>query len=292
MCPATMGAEHDGDNTSAFQEKLPFDASSEEPSNFFASSHDPLWHSIAFGTVSGTSAVVIGHPLDSIKVRLQTNQTQHLFRNLFRGIIPPLVAVVPAWSAVFFAYGATLKLLGRHDLPAVAVAGTVAGSAYSLIVCPLELVKVHAQRHQVSSLAALRNVHRSLGWRGLYRGLSACMLRDTSASITYYMVAEALNRHEGFKERFGSAAPLAAGAITGVSHCAIEFPFDTVKTRFQTLHHGPGTTYRQIIHGITQSAMDRGRLSLALVPVLFRAVIAHSASFYAVQVLKEAIGSD
>lgn len=42
--------------------------SSDEQSNFFASSQDPLWHSVAFGTVSGVSAVVIGHPLDSIKV--------------------------------------------------------------------------------------------------------------------------------------------------------------------------------------------------------------------------------
>ena len=69
---------------------------------------------------------------------------------------------------------------------------------------------------------------------GAYRGMSACLLRDTSQSVCYYLVADALHRTPKMQQTFGSSAPLFAGAITGVAHCLVEFPFDTIKTRYQT----------------------------------------------------------
>ena len=72
------------------------------------------------------------------------------------------MGVVPSWVGVFLAYGTTLKLIGRDDAPAIACAGLVAGSAYSAIQCPLELVKVNAQRCE-SSLSVCFSLHPSLG---------------------------------------------------------------------------------------------------------------------------------
>lgn len=70
---------------------------------------------------------------------------------------------LPSWGGVFLAYGGTLKMLGRDDMSAVAVAGAVAGAAYTAVVCPLELIKVNAQRRQVPTRVAASQVWRERG---------------------------------------------------------------------------------------------------------------------------------
>ena len=58
------------------------------------------------------------------------------------------------------------------------------------------------------------------------------------------------------------------------------------QTRYQTFHHGEGTSYGQVIRGVVASRVDRLRIAQALGPMLTRAVVAHAASFYAVQLFK------
>jgi len=72
--------------------------------------------------------------------------------------------------------------------------------------------------------------------------------------------------------------------MTGVAHVTAEFPFDTIKSRYQTnpLH----VSYRTILRELQQPSVLRDA-SRALIPALTRAVIAHSASFFALQKFKE-----
>ncbi|CAD7961245.1 unnamed protein product [Amoebophrya sp. A120] len=68
----------------------------------------------------------------------------------------------------------------------------------------------------------------------LYRGFLACLARDFSQGVAYYSLAEYLNRTlEGPLGSF--YAPLVSGALTGVGHCTVEYPFDVVKTQRQAL---------------------------------------------------------
>jgi solute carrier family 25 carnitine/acylcarnitine transporter 20/29 len=273
--------------------------------SFFAKDTDPLWHSVAMGTFSGVTCVVVGHPLDTIKVRMQTGATGPIFRGLFRGIVPPLLAVTPSWIGVFLAYGAALKVVGSNDLSSVALAGGISGLAYSVVMCPFELVKVNAQKSQVSTLEALRKVWRAAaegssgstsaaaaaggpprilnGLKGMYRGMGSCVGRDVAQSAVYYYCAESLNRSPWMNQTFGDATPLAAGACTGLAHSIAEFPFDTVKNRFQTdlsLRRYSEVFAELRAPGVLSS------VARALVPALTRAVLAHSVSFVAVQQLK------
>lgn len=277
------------------------ETSSEGPS-FFASDTDPLWHSAAMGTFSGLTCVIVGHPLDTIKVRIQTGSTGPMFRGLFKGIVPPLLAVTPSWVGVFLAYGAALKLVGSNDLNCVAIAGGMSGLAYSVVMCPFELVKVNAQKSRLSTRQAFLEVWRSAsskvtpqssesalsmyyfrGIRGMYRGMGSCTMRDVAQSAVYYYSAESLNRSEWMNSMFGTATPLVAGAITGVAHVSAEFPFDTVKSRFQT--DLSLQKYSEVIAELAAPGVLR-KVSRALVPALTRAVFAHSCSFLAVQQLK------
>ena len=250
---------------------------------FFARDTDPLWHSLLMGTCSGVTCVVVGHPLDTVKVRLQTSAKGPLFRNLFRGIVPPVLAVTPSWIGVFLMYGGALKMIGSNDLSSVALAGGISGTAYSIVMCPFEMIKVNSQRSQVSALVASRKLYASVGFRGLYRGFGACLARDISQSAVYYVCAEYLNRSSDMQKAFGSATPLVAGGITGVAHELMAFSFDTVKSRFQTSLHMK--SYRECIHGLMRPG-ELKRAGTALLPVVVRAVIAHSCSFFAVQKLK------
>jgi hypothetical protein len=189
------------------------------------------------------------------------------------------MAVTPAWGAVFVAYGGTLKLLGRDDLRAVAMAGATCGLAYTIVVCPFELVKVNAQKAQLSTTQAFRQLYSQLGVRGMYRGFRACALRDCTQSTAYYTCAESLNSSRMLRDQFGESAPIVAGAITGVVHCTIEFPSDVVKARMQT---NLNLTYKQCLLELCDRT-ELKRVSVALVPTLVRAIFVHSAAFFAVR---------
>merc|ERR1712039_267665 len=148
----------------------------------------------------------------------------------------PLAAVVPSWVVSFYFYGVALRAIGSDSLPACALAGGIAGGAISFITCPVEFAKINAQVQKNMSTRSITKelVQRCGGPQILYRGFTSCFLRDFGQNIAYYFCAEALNRKLAgpLGEDF---APFVSGALTGVLHCTVEFPFDSVKTRKQTV---------------------------------------------------------
>ena len=253
--------------------------------SFFVSSEDPLYKSVVFGAVSGTSVVLVGHPLDSIKVRLQTASTKNMFRNLYKGVGPPLMAVIPSWVAVFMAYGSALKFLGDDSMVNVALAGGFSGLFYTMAVCPFEFVKVNAQRSQVNTMTAFKHLQKEVGISGLYRGVGVCLGRDVFQSMAYYICAESLNRSAFMKRYFtDESRPFFSGAFTGLCHCMVEYPFDTIKTRMQTELHLK--SYRQCITEFLKDKKQVRSAQKAIFPMLTRAVLAHGASFFVIKNFK------
>ena len=257
-----------------------------DETTFFAGADDPLWKSLVFGAVSGTSVVLVGHPLDSIKVRLQTGATRNIFQNLYKGITPPLMAVVPSWVAVFLAYGSALKYLGDDRMTSVALAGGFSGLFYTLAVCPFEFVKVNAQHAQVSTSVAFQRLKSTVGVRGLYRGVSVCLGRDVSQSMAYYICAESLNRSSFMRKTFSDQwRPFFSGAMTGVCHCMVEYPFDTIKTRMQT--NLQLKSYSECLKDFLRDKQQIQTAKKAIFPMLTRAVLAHGFSFFVIKSFKD-----
>lgn len=119
------------------------------------------------GTVGGAAQLVVGHPFDTIKVKLQSQPTpppgkpplyagavdavrQTLAaegpRGLYKGMGAPL-ATVAAFNAVLFTVRGQMEAVLRSD-PGVplsvaqqVVAGAGAGFAVSFLACPTELIK-------------------------------------------------------------------------------------------------------------------------------------------------------
>ena len=144
---------------------------------------------------------------------------------LFKGVASPMMTAGVMNAVLFAAYETALSQLlpnactnsGAHDGPqarqrqdhqqappllACCAAGGAAGIASAFITAPTELVKCRAQVdvHSAGRLADERAIATSLlrsggfGGKGVFRGLSATILRDSVSFCCYFGVYEAVVR--------------------------------------------------------------------------------------------------
>ncbi|KAK7884364.1 hypothetical protein WMY93_027487 [Mugilogobius chulae] len=128
----------------------------------------PLLEFVA-GSLSGALGIVVGHPIDTVKVRLQAltqyNGIVHCVvqtycregvRGFFRGMAFPALTNGLVNSLVFGAYGNALDVLSQSrreergvspSVPALHVyaAGAFSGLVQVLVAAPIDLIKVRLQ---------------------------------------------------------------------------------------------------------------------------------------------------
>lgn len=121
------------------------------------------------GGFGGVSAVLVGHPFDLTKTRLQTAPDGTYkgaldvarktiaadgVKGLYRGMGPPLIGVTPMFAISFWSYDLGKKLVyaatpSRTDkdlsLPELMFAGAFSAGPTSLVAGPAERVKVLLQ---------------------------------------------------------------------------------------------------------------------------------------------------
>ncbi|KFQ27299.1 Solute carrier family 25 member 48, partial [Merops nubicus] len=144
----------------------------------------------------GAASVVVGHPLDTIKTRLQAGQgygntltcVLTVYRNesvagFFKGMSFPLASVAVYSSVVFGVFSNTQRLLSqlRHGDPArapaladVALASMVAGFISVGIGTPVDLVKIRLQMQTQPSVKANIKVKATVPGSPVYRGPIHC----------------------------------------------------------------------------------------------------------------------
>ncbi|RQM29049.1 hypothetical protein B5M09_007057, partial [Aphanomyces astaci] len=169
------------------------------------------------GTIGGVAGIVAGHPLDTIKVMLQTEKsTSHLgivgtcrnlaasegFRGFYKGMLSPILSNAPINAVVFAVYGQTSRLWqdGNSDAKLTPgqqfLAGAAAGLCQVTFAAPAELIKITMQVHNYpsnySSLTCLRDVFKAEGLRGIYRGTGLQIMRDVPAFGSYFYSYEVL----------------------------------------------------------------------------------------------------
>ncbi len=92
---------------------------------------------------------------------------------------------------------------------------------------------------------------RNLGLMGLYKGASACLLRDVPFSAIYFPTYNHLKRDlfgEGPKKKLGVVQLLTAGAIAGMPAAYLTTPCDVIKTRLQVEARKGETKYTSLRH--------------------------------------------
>eukprot|EP00300_Choanocystis_sp_HF-7_P007823 c15535_g1_i2.p1 GENE.c15535_g1_i2~~c15535_g1_i2.p1 ORF type:complete len:786 (+),score=193.13 c15535_g1_i2:55-2358(+) len=219
------------------------------------------------GSVAGAAGACAVYPIDFVKTRLQNqpydakgkgtmyNGIIDCFRKsirhegvlgLYRGLPAQLVGVAPE-KAIKLATNDLLRDLFSNkstkkvDLPLEILAGGCAGGMQVFFSNPYELIKI---RLQVQGAEAVNNpgfqrkggiqLVREIGLAGLYKGASACWLRDIPFSAIYFPIyAHAKTALQGQKESLSKSDLFLAGAIAGAPAAYLVTPADVVKTRLQ-----------------------------------------------------------
>ncbi|PFH52240.1 hypothetical protein AMATHDRAFT_140308 [Amanita thiersii Skay4041] len=132
---------------------------------------------------------------------------------------------------------------GRIKLGWELAAGGAAGGCQVVFTNPLEIVKIRLQVQgeaaKLEGIVPKGAVHiiRQLGVMGLYKGATACLLRDIPFSAIYFPAYSHLKKdifHEGYNgKQLSFLETLAAAGIAGMPAAYLTTPADVVKTRLQ-----------------------------------------------------------
>lgn len=198
------------------------------------------------GCIGGCAGILAGHPLDTLKVHVQSGRGSALecartllkggtLSSVYRGVRAPLGGVAGVNAVVFGAYANTRRALPAPDALAThAQAGAAAGLLQSFICSPVELVKTRQQLAAPGAAmprgawAGARHVLRTGGVRALYRGLGVTIARDSPAFAIYFSSYEAMTRSDQ-----SMSTVFVAGGVAGTLSWVLLYPIDVVKSRLQ-----------------------------------------------------------
>ncbi|KAI5952470.1 ORT1 [Candida jiufengensis] len=216
---------------------------------------------VTYGAISGMIGKLVEFPLDTIKVRLQSNNSQPIstfqmiektFKNegvlgFYKGLKAPLFGACLETSILFTSYNFAMNFLKSESLSNQCISGGFAGFMASFILTPIELVKCQLQvvnmqsppskvNHTYSSI--IKNILKKNGVLGLWNGLNSTMIREVVGSSIWFGTYEYLNKKfENSKDPFIKNKDLQllfSGAMAGITFNFSMFPVDTIKSNIQT----------------------------------------------------------
>ncbi|XP_031550349.1 mitochondrial carnitine/acylcarnitine carrier protein-like [Actinia tenebrosa] len=269
------------------------------------------------GGIGGVCCVATGHPLDTIKVRLQTMPKplpgekpmfigtldcalktirNEGFLGLYKGMGAPIVGVTPIFAICFWGFNMGKKLQMKDPTAdptyfEILNAGMFAGVCTTVIMAPGERVKCLLQIQQASGaekkyggpIDCIKKIHGESGIRGVYKGACATLLRDIPATGAYFLSYEYLLKQftpeGGTRGDIGAHKILVAGGFAGMANWVAAIAQDVLKSRLQTAPEG---TYPKGVRDVFRQLMkEEGPTALfrGLTPVMLRAFPANAACF-------------
>ncbi|XP_014259579.1 mitochondrial carnitine/acylcarnitine carrier protein [Cimex lectularius] len=267
------------------------------------------------GGFGGICTVVAGHPLDTIKVRLQTmpkplagespmyrgtfdcakkTVQKEGFSGLYKGMAAPLVGVAPIFAISFFGFGVGKRLVSSKETPDLTpvqlfTAGAFSGIFTTAIMAPGERIKCllqiqHGQEKPkyTGPKDVVKQLYKEGGIRSIYKGTVATLLRDVPASGMYFMTYEwfqkVLKPLGGESTEMNLLKTIFAGGMAGIANWSVGMPADVIKSRLQTAPEG---TYTGVAHVFRTLLKEDGigALYKGVTPVMLRAFPANAACF-------------
>ncbi|KAI4290097.1 MAG: hypothetical protein L6R35_000617 [Caloplaca aegaea] len=239
-------------------------------------------HHFGLGSIAGAFGAFVVYPIDLVKTRMQNQRSKRVgemlyknsvdcakkvvknegFRGLYSGVLPQLVGVAPEKAIKLtvndlirghFTEKNSNKIWWPHEL----LAGGTAGACQVVFTNPLEIVKIRLQvqgemaKHTDVPRRSAMWIVKNLGLVGLYKGASACLLRDVPFSAIYFPSYNHLKRDlfgESPSKKLGIVQLLTAGAIAGMPAAYLTTPCDVIKTRLQVEARKGETKYTSLRH--------------------------------------------
>ncbi|KAH9933147.1 mitochondrial carrier [Epithele typhae] len=268
------------------------------------------------GSVAGAAQVVVGQPLDTVKVRAQTAPSgmfkgpmdiiaqtvrKEGFFALYKGMASPLVGIAGVNSLLFAAYGVSKRIISpfpQLSLAEIAAAGAMAGAVNSVLASPVEMFKVRMQGQYGSPgdkrlRAVVSEMWKDWGFRrGVMRGFWVTVAREIPAYAGFYTAFEFSKR--SFAKNYDSQIPvwalLASGSTGGIAYWLSCYPLDVIKSRVQLRATPPeGTPVQYIAREVRAVVAEAGVSGLfrGLTPSLLRSIPAAGATFATFELTRE-----
>ncbi|KAK9760382.1 hypothetical protein K7432_015651 [Basidiobolus ranarum] len=239
-------------------------------------------------------------PLDTVKVRLQTQTkahsvyrgTAHCFtsivkyegvRGLFKGMSSPMAGVALVNALAFGVYESALNFQMHGSeadatLKQMFVAGIVTGTVNSFVSCPMELAKIRLQNQGPEQLKSgnyykgpmdcFLKTYRAGGIAACYRGLWPTILRELSFGpyfVSYEILCRMVTPPGKTTADVSGLGLIVAGGFAGICAWVSTYPFDVVKTKIQADLVGSGQPrYRGVIDCMVKCYREEG------ISILFR----------------------
>lgn len=183
------------------------------------------------GAIGGFTGVLLSHPFDTLRVRIQSLEKKpdiipfikQILKNegffvLYRGFFPPLLGMGLEKATVFTAY-----TYAKNKTDNIFFSGYCAGLTSSLIITPIEKIKIHLQ---TSKIGIFNSTALMIKNRNLYQGFSPTFFRESVGFGIYFSFYNYYNAKSPFHYFLG-------GALSGSLAWCVIYPIDTVKTNAQ-----------------------------------------------------------
>lgn len=233
------------------------------------------------GYISGIVGIIVGNPLDIVKVHQQTRG--HVAEKLpyssqgsvafVKGTAAPILGYGALNALLFFSYNRSEAILKESASLRNAgwitwTAGAMSGLAVWAVSAPTELIKCQAQMSTpaTSSWTIFKQILQKEGIKGLYRGGVVTVMRDSIGYGFYFWTYELAHRYWPAARDDGATAVrrdvpriLLCGGLAGIASWASVFPLDVIKSRLQTQQsHNPTSTTPYLMHHTTESKKRYG----------------------------------
>ncbi|KAL1492689.1 hypothetical protein ABEB36_010906 [Hypothenemus hampei] len=281
------------------------------------------WDYFVCGGFGGISTVLVGHPLDTIKVRLQTmpvpklgelphyTSTLDCFNKIiknegpvgfYKGMGAPLLGVSPIFALSFMGFGVGKTLFcpvdtSQHTYLQYFMAGAFSGIFTTAVMTPGERIKCLLQVQEGGTKAyngpldVVKKLYKQGGITSIFRGFGATLLRDVPASGVYFLTYEAVQNYitNNKDQQPSILGTIFSGGTAGVVNWLVGMPPDVLKSRLQTAPEGryPNglrDVFRELIKTEGPLALYKG-----ITPVLLRAFPANAACFLGFELGKKLI---
>ncbi|XP_020955388.1 solute carrier family 25 member 47 isoform X2 [Sus scrofa] len=207
------------------------------------------------GAIGGVCGVAVGYPLDTVKVRIQTEPKYtgiwHCIRDTYRQ--ERVFLTSPTEVAKVRLQTQTQTQTTQQRRP------SASGPSAVPPPCPAPPARSAPGPKYRGPLHCLATVAREEGLRGLYKGSSALLLRDGHSFATYFLSYAILCE---WLTPAGRSQPdvlgvLVAGGCAGVLAWAVATPMDVIKSRLQADGQGQ-RRYRGLLHCVVTSVREEG----------------------------------
>jgi len=273
---------------------------------------------IVGGTIGGIGLTIVGHPFDTLKVRLQTQshtnprysglvdcvkQTYHSegLLGFYRGVASPLIGQMFFNAVQFMAYGAAKEIVAgsKENISSMTIsqffiAGGLTGAVVAFVEGPIDLMKTQLQTQIFQTNPKFKSlpetvsyITRNGGLRGIYQGLGPTMIRNIPAVSCYFGFFELTKRFIAKRKQISleSLTPFdlfTSGAMGGLSYWIFTFPIDSIKSLMMSDEiHKHQRKYPTMISAASAMYKQGGikRFFNGLSPCLLRAAPANAVCF-------------